>query len=856
MTSKLQAKPIHTRPPVSTVTHIGPRTQAADNLHSMKYRGPGEDYRECINRICFALKDNDNHYHATRDIVLPMRFMFGGRIQSAMGAIRQVTAFNCFASGTILDSYVDGNGCIMQRAHEAATTMRMGGGIGYDFSTLRPAGDAIKRLGSLSTGPMGFAPIFNAVCLATASAGHRRGAQMGMLRCLDGDTLIHTLSGLVKIKDLVGTRPYVYACDSDSKKVRIIQAEKIFVSGRNRKIVRVLMDNLQWVDCTPDHLFMLKSGKYCEAQNLVRGDSLMAIEHAINKHGSSKRFVRTIGCTGGRAEYEHRIVARDVKGEQVSSNWHAHHLNEDSCDNDPMNIEMVNRSEHAKQHDSNLEIQRKRIAQERKGRTRAELYGSEKAEEWERKRQESRGFKIKNHRVIDVIELEKKACEVYDITLTAFHNFAANGVFVHNCDHPDIEAFVRAKQNTSEFRGFNFSIAVTDAFMEAALSGKSFDLRFGGPPPKHDEQDSRPIYRTIDAGALWEMIMRSTWDWGEPGVIFIDRINQKNNLWYCEEIACTNPCSEQPLPPFGACLLGSYNVVQYLRPNPQPRLTSVGNPRYYFDWDQLAEDIPHITRAMDNVTDKAIFPLPMQKAEAVTKRRMGIGVAGLANAGEALSLPYGSPGFIEFEERLYKTILNETYRASSRIAKEKGSFPLYDAERYQQNEFFSNLDEDVQFEIKKDGIRNSHLTSTAPTGTISLCADNISSGVEPVFEYFSERDINTPDGQVRERLADFGYEFLGVQGRLSSDVTVDEHLSVLLTAQKYTDSAVSKTINMDGNVMDWGDFKDIYRRVWEGGGKGCATFNKSGLRMGMMTKATDEGEVCTVDLNTGKRNCE
>lgn len=572
---------------------LGPRTAAADQTHAMKYRGQGEDFRECMNRVAVGLKDNDVHYHQLREILLHMRFMPAGRIQSAIGSGKNVTAFNCFVSGTIEDSFVHGDGCIMDRAKEAAATMRMGGGIGYDFSPLRPRGDLIRKLLSHSTGPVSFMRIFNEVCLATSSSGHRRGAQMGMLRV----------------------------------------------------------------------------------------------------------------------------------------------------------------------------------------------------------------------------------------------------------DHPDIEEFIKAKQNTDNLTGFNISIAVTDKFMEAALNKQEFDLHWGG-----------QVYRTVDAADLWQSIMRSTWDWAEPGILFIDRINEMNNLNYCETIAATNPCSEQPLPPYGACLLGSFNLVQYLEPAPSPR--EAGQPAWDFNWGQFAEDIPVVVRAMDNVTDKSKFPLPAQKAEAQNKRRMGLGFTGLANAAEALGFVYGSPKFLSFTAGIARTLTEASYQASMKLAIEKGSFHLFDEEKYVKGKFIQTLPKELQKDIAKYGIRNSHLTSVAPTGTISMCADNISSGLEPVFSHTMDRNINTPNGPMKVELQDYGVGFLGVHGKLADEVTADEHIAVLTTTQKFIDSSVSKTINMDSNVMQWTDFEAIYRKVWEGGGKGCSTFNKSGKRVALLVAkpAVAEGEICTVD-ETGQRSC-
>lgn len=580
---------------------MGPQTRVGDYFHAMKYRAEGEDFREANNRVASALKDSDEHYHQFRDITGHQRFMAAGRVQSAMGSSRATTPYNCYVSGTIEDSFVHGEGNIMQRATEAAATMRMGGGIGYDFSTLRPRGDVIRKLQSHSSGPISFMAIFNEVCKCVASSGHRRGAQMGVMRV----------------------------------------------------------------------------------------------------------------------------------------------------------------------------------------------------------------------------------------------------------DHPDIEEFINAKHNITELTGFNLSIAITDEFMEAVLAGTDFELRWGG-----------QTYNTVDARSLWETIMRSTWDWAEPGVLFIDRMNSMNNLWYCETIAATNPCGEQPLPPFGACLLGSFNAAKYVKPK---TVRTLSQAAWEFNWAQLRADIPPVVRAMDNIVDRARYPLPQQRAEAHNKRRMGLGVTGMANAGEALGFPYGSPEYLDWQEEVLKTIAIECYRSSALLAAEKGPFPAYDAEKYLQGKFIVQLGEeapDVLELIRAHGLRNSHLTSIAPTGTISLTADNCSSGIEPVFDYLQERPVNTPGGVEIVEVSDYGVANFGVRGKRAHEVTAQEHVAVLASAQKWVDSSVSKTTNMDSS-MPWDDFKDLYMTAWKSGCKGCTTFNKDGKRIALLTgKATNgpapevgEGMTCEIDPVTGLREC-
>ena len=593
--------------------HYGPTLELSDVIDAQKYRQSGEDFYEKCVRIAQALKDNDDHFVRFKDILRNMRFLPAGRVQNAMGSARQTTAYNCFVSGQIDDSMSS----IMQRATEAAETMRRGGGIGYDFSRIRPTGDLIKSLESRSSGPVSFMGIFDAVCQTIASSGHRRGAQMGVLRV----------------------------------------------------------------------------------------------------------------------------------------------------------------------------------------------------------------------------------------------------------DHPDIEEFIRAKHNSDRLTGFNVSVGVTDKFMECLRDDKPFPLEFDG-----------RVYKEIDPRALWDMIMRSTWDWAEPGVLFVDRINEMNNLWYCETIEATNPCGEQPLPPYGACLLGSFNLTRYVVGG---RLRGQRD----FDWEQFKKDIYDVVAAMDNVIDRTIYPLPSQEKEAKDKRRMGLGITGLANAAEMLNYRYSSQHFMEFTSRVLQVLRNHCYYASADLASEKGSFPLYDEQKYLAGNFIKTLPENVRERIKMCGMRNSHLTSIAPTGTISLTADNVSSGIEPPFSLFYDRTMNLGDGEKVLRVEDYAYR-QGVHGRTANEISAEEHLSVLALSQKYVDSAVSKTCNV-GDSVSYEDFKKLYEDAWAAGCKGITTFRAAGKRYGVLNEvasdddtkgvpkevasdvlgdnvplthgSTTDGniaEACYIDPQTGMRSCE
>ena len=299
------------------------------------------------------------------------------------------------------------------------------------------------------------------------------------------------------------------------------------------------------------------------------------------------------------------------------------------------------------------------------------------------------------------------------------------------CDHPDIEAFVDAKRDPRRLRMFNVSVLVTDAFVKAVKDDADWDLVFGG-----------KVYRTIKAGALWERIMRATYDYAEPGVIFIDRVNRRNNLQYCETIQATNPCGEQPLPPYGACLLGSINLAALVKDPFKPQAS--------LDMAALERLVPLAVRMLDNVVDVSRFPLAQQETEAKAKRRIGLGVTGLADALIFCGVRYGSPGAVKLTRDWLGAVQRLSYLASADIAAEKGSFPLYDRARYLAGETIRGLPEDVRTAVGRYGIRNAVLNSIAPTGTISLLADNVSSGIEPVFAFSYVRHVLQPDGSKRE----------------------------------------------------------------------------------------------------------
>ena len=572
---------------MQTEDQRGPQVFACEQIQAMKHRLPNESFLEAKAREAASMSDSEEHRKAYREIIVDQRFLAAGRVQSAMGSPKHVTAYNCFVSQTIFDSMSS----IMDAVAAAAETMRRGGGIGYDFSRIRPRGDRVVSLDSSASGPVSFMHVFDAVCRTIMSAGLRRGAMMAVMRI----------------------------------------------------------------------------------------------------------------------------------------------------------------------------------------------------------------------------------------------------------DHPDIEEFIRCKKNDDVLTNFNISVAVTNKFMEAVKANEDFELKF----------DKRS-YGLINARNLWEEIMRNNWDWAEPGVIFIDRINADNNLGYEEYIAATNPCGEQPLPPNGACLLGSINLTRYV-------IRREG--RHEFDTALFVADIPHIIRAMDNVIDRTIYPLEDQEEEAKEKRRMGIGITGLANTLEAMCMRYSSIEGREFARDIIRTLRDEAYRASVVLAKEKGAFPLF-SRGYMHGEFIARLPGDIQDGIMEHGIRNSHLISIAPTGTISFAADNVSSGIEPPFALEYDRTVQTEAGPKIVKIQDYAWREWGVRGEVVDDLSPRDHLLMQAAMQPYVDSAISKTINVSDDTT-FHEFMGIYVAGWEQKLKGVTTFRAAGKRYGILNKTegtrvpdTEDGAACFIDPKTGSRECE
>jgi len=422
------------------------------------------------------------------------------------------------------------------------------------------------------------------------------------------------------------------------------------------------------------------------------------------------------------------------------------------------------------------------------------------------------------------------------------------------CDHPDIMAFIYAKQEPNVLTNFNLSVLVYDDFMRAVEEDDDWQLVFPEADIRGesngnnelvyrtwdgtDEKVACKIFDTLKARTIWQAIMESTYRHAEPGILFIDRINRLNNLGYAERISCTNPCGEVPLPPYGACNLGSVNLTQFVR-NPF-------STKAHIQIEEIRNTVTAAVRMLDNVTLISRFPLKKQKEQAAKTRRIGIGITGLADALMMLNQHYGSEQGRNTAGKIMREICHAAYRSSIELAREKGAFPCFDKEAYTERPFIKNLPDDIQSDIKKHGIRNSHLLSIAPTGSISLLAGNVSSGLEPVFDFEYTRNVLNRDGTATGyRVKDYAYRlWLKLKGEdrelpdsfvRATELAPEDHLKMQATLQQYVDNSISKTINIPEGYP-FSSFKKIYENAYHNGLKGCTTFRPNSTT-GLVLKA-------------------
>lgn len=420
---------------------------------------------------------------------------------------------------------------------------------------------------------------------------------------------------------------------------------------------------------------------------------------------------------------------------------------------------------------------------------------------------------------------------------------------VLRCDHPDIEKFIGAKDK-GDLRNFNISVGVTDELMRAVEKDEEFELVHAAEPAAALKEagasrraDGKWIYRKVRAVELWKQIIASTYDHAEPGVLFIDLMNRDNNLSYCEIIEATNPCAEQPLPAYGCCCLGSINLTRMVK---NPFTVHAG-----FDHEPFKQLVRTAVRMLDNVLDVSAWPLPEQQQEAQSKRRIGLGYTGLGDALAMLGLRYDTDEARAFAAGITRIMRDEAYLASVELAQERGAFPLLDAEQYlAAPRFASRLPDELKDRIRKHGIRNSHLLSIAPTGTISLAfADNASNGIEPAFSWFYTRKKRMPDGTTKDyQVEDHAWRLYKKQGGdvanlppafvSALDISAIDHMKMVAAVAPYIDTAISKTVNVPADYP-YDDFKDLYTEAWKAGLKGLATYRPNAV-LGSVLSVTPE----------------
>lgn len=959
---------------------FGPRTEFGRTLHAVKYRAPEERFDDYCVRYARAVSDDERSFRRVLRYVRDQVLLPAGRQQHSMGRPYLTTAYNCFVGGTIPDSYEG----IMQALTLGGMTLRTGGGVGWDFSSIRPSGEPIRGLGhgSFASGPVSFMRVWDTNCETILTAGHRRGAMMGVLRvdhpdilqfisakratgqlknfnisvavtdafmeALDNDGLYDlqfggTKHAVVRAQDVwarimesnwdwaepgvlfidrINQRNPLYYCETIAATNPCFAGETLIVTergafpishlsergkavriwdgyrwrivdnfretGRNQQMLKVTLQDGSFVRVTPYHTMILESGTRVEARNLQVGQRLALSDVTYDGYNEVqgaylKGFLTGDGCLrgGGRLQpalylYAPKYCCRDRLISSASE-----------ITSGPVRTNALTDVGFIEQQTEDYE--------------RLVMTGlaplGEQLRDW---------CSIYKDQLPD---------EVFRWTRDAKTAFIA-GIFDADGNIIDGDkGFGYQLSGVNHRRLLDIQTLLKSVGVHSHLGmmkkrGHAFDLP--GRSEGYDTQDCWRLTVGISGSiALAKMVKferlpsfadrhsRYSVTPRMGRVVAIEEDGVDDSVYCCtvsetHTLALgigiiTGQCAEQPLPPYGACLLGSINIVKLLSPSRAGAASDVTEVEGYgvsvlpfhqrivdprascwdIDWDMLDDVVDVAVRAFDNVPERTVFPLNQQRDEALQKRRMGLGVTGMANAIEIMGHQYGSPAYLDMQESILQRIAERAYRTSIELAKERGAFPLFDADKYLDGWFMRSMPHDIRDGVARHGIRNGLLLSIAPTGTISMAADNVSSGIEPPYAIHGKFDIQMPQGKTTYDTVDHAFAFFGVRCQTAEETSAEQHIDVLCNAQKWVDSSISKTCNVNGQIAGEGQgvtfaaFKDLYLRAWQGGAKGCTTFNTNGKLMGVRHISDDdqraetaEGAACQLDPVTGLRSCE
>lgn len=896
---------------------VGPANPFSQELHAVKYRQPGESFDDYCVRYSRTLADDERHFRRLLSATREQRLLPGGRQQLAVGNPFMTTAFSCFVGGMIADDMQ----AIMAELGDSAMTLRTGGGCGWDFSTLRPAGDPVRRLGpgAAASGPVTMMAMWNAMCGTIRSAGMRRGAMMGVLRvdhpdilrfirskrdeksltnfnvsvavtddfmealeadglydltfggnvysrvraadvwaavmennwdwaepgvlfidvinrmnplrylewiaatnpCVTGDTEVLTGRGYRRIESLVGEAVEVWNGECWS----LVEPR---VTGRDQPLVEVELSNGVCIRCTPYHTFHLEDGGECQAEKLGEGTALVTFRMPLIEGGKDVAGAYAQGVFSGDGSWKRGRAEVWLYGEKkrLLPFLPAGHVNEYQSAGSQTRLQVSLEGEFLPKDfvpgcDWSVSSRLAWLA------GLADTDGTAVRSRDRGGEVSSVGLHISSVDRPFLLRVRKMLTTVGIDPVVALMREGGERVM------PD------GRGGEAEYPCqdcWRLQINAWDLARLQELGFRTNRLRLEGNTPDRSARRKLRVMAVRPAGTA------------EKVYCFTEPLAHRGTF----EGVVTGQCAEQPLPPHGACLLGSLNLVKYLVPSylrgvrghDGAREAAPRRSRWDLDRDLFADDVRTAVRAFDNVIENTTFPLEAQKQEALLKRRMGLGVTGVANALEILGHPYGSPGYLTAQDAVLELLRDVAYETSCDLALEKGPFPAFDADGWLASGYARTLPEPLRDRIARDGLRNGLLLSLAPTGTISWAADNVSSGVEPPPVLEGMRTVQLEGGPTTVEVNDYALAFHGVRCLTGPEVPPAAHVAVLCAAQRYVDSAVSKTINLAGcpagesgpGLTTFEEFKGIYRDVYAGGGKGCTTFNANGKRRGIIAE--------------------